>query len=514
MVTSAGASSATLAAWDAVDWQKAVKPVRQLQMRIAKAFREGKQGKVKALQWVLTHSFSAKLLAVKRVVQNRGAKTPGVDQVVWKTPGQKMRAVLSLKRHGYQTQPLKRVYISKKQKGKLRPLSIPVMACRAQQALYLLSLEPIAEILADKNAYGFRPLRSTADAVEQCFIVLARSCGAQYILETDIHACFDNISFKWLLDYTVMDKEMLKKWLTAGYIEKGKLYATERGTPQGGIISPTLLTVALSGLEKAIKAVTKPKDKVNVIIFADDLVITGATPAVLVNKVKPALTAFLHERGLSLSQEKTKITHIQEGFDFVGANIRKYGNGKLIIKPAKSSVKRFLADIRQRIKQGRGMKTEDLIGFLNPKIRGWANFHRHVCSTATFAYVDKAIFEAIWRWALYRHSNKGRRWIRQTYFRKDNDRDWVFSTRIKKPGETVLLDLARTARTTIKRHIKIRAEATPFDPAYQEYLSKRISEQEDAKKSRSRPRWWLCWWEELYKPRKRREKFGSLAVAL
>jgi len=293
MLASTGAPSASLITWETIDWRQAIKGVRQLQMRIAKAYREGKKSKVKALQWILTHSFYAKVLAVKRVVQNRGAKTPGVDNVVWKTSKQKMQAVLSLKRHGYQTKPLKRIYIPKKQKGKVRPLSIPVLACRAQQSLHLLSLEPIVETVADKNAYGFRPLRGTADAIEQCFIALAQKSCAPFILEGDIQTCFENIDFKWLLNNVSMDKEMLRKWLTAGYMEKGKLYSTTRGTPQGGIISPALLNVALSGLEEAVQAVTKPTDKVHVIVYADDFVITGATQEVLENKVKPAVEAFL-----------------------------------------------------------------------------------------------------------------------------------------------------------------------------------------------------------------------------
>ena len=185
----AGAPSTSTSSWETINWQKATVYVRQLQMRIVKAFQQGKHGKVKALQWLLTHSFSAKLLAVKRVVQNDGAKTPGIDGVVWKTSAQKIQAAKSLKRRGYQTKPLKRIYIPKKQKGKLRPLSIPSMLCRAQQALHLLSLEPIAEITADKNAYGFRPLRSTADAIEACFKALARKKSAQYILEGDIRSC-------------------------------------------------------------------------------------------------------------------------------------------------------------------------------------------------------------------------------------------------------------------------------------------------------------------------------------
>lgn len=180
--------------------------VRRLQMRIAKAFREGKYGKVKSLQWLLTHSLHAKLLAVKRVTRSQGAKTPGVDNIVWQTPKQKMQAALSLKRRGYTAQPSKRIYIPKKQKGKLRPLSIPVMHCRAQQALYLLALEPISKMMADKNSYGFRPLRSTADALGQCFLALCRKTSAEYILEGDIKDCFNTISHPWLLNNIPMDK--------------------------------------------------------------------------------------------------------------------------------------------------------------------------------------------------------------------------------------------------------------------------------------------------------------------
>ncbi len=186
-----GAPSASMLDWKTMNWDDVEAHVRRLQMRIAEAFRQGKHGKVKALQWILTHSFYAKLLAVKRVVHNDGAKTPGVDNVVWNTPKQKMQAAISLKRLDYKTQPLKRIYIPKKQKGKLRPLSIPSMKCRGMQALHLLSLEPIAETIADKNAYGFRQLRSTADAIEQCFITLAKKTSAQYILEGDIQSCFD-----------------------------------------------------------------------------------------------------------------------------------------------------------------------------------------------------------------------------------------------------------------------------------------------------------------------------------
>lgn len=195
-----------------------------------------------------------------------------------------------------------------------------------------------------------------------------------------------------LLKKTPMDKKILKQWLAAGYIEKGKLYSTDTGAPQGGIISPCLLTVTLSGLEKAVKAATIIRDMVNIVIYADDFIITGRTQEVLEHKVKPAIAVFLRERGLSLSQEKTKITHINEGFDFLGFNIRKY-SGKLIIKPAKINVKRFLADIRKTIKCNASAKVENLILLLNPKILGWANHYRHECSKRTFGYVDTIFFE-------------------------------------------------------------------------------------------------------------------------
>ena len=235
MLIGASSSNSAHLDWEDISWPKVTKFVRRLQVRIAKAYREGKHGKVKSLQWLLTHSFYAKLLAIKRVASNKGAKTPGVDGIVWKTPQKKMQAAKSLRRHGYNAQPLRRIYIPKKQPGKLRPLSIPVIHCRGQQALHLLALEPISETVADKNSYGFRPLRSTADALGQSFLALCRKTCAEYILEGDIKSCFDTISHSWLLTHVAMDKLMLKKWLAAGYVEQGELFATMLGTPQGGL---------------------------------------------------------------------------------------------------------------------------------------------------------------------------------------------------------------------------------------------------------------------------------------
>lgn len=467
-----GAPSASMSPWDVINWQQAYNEVKRLQMRIAKAVREKRYGKVKALQWLLTHSYSAKLLAVRRVVSSSGAKTPGVDGVLWKTPQQKMQAVKSLQRRGYNPLPLRRIYIPKS-KGGRRPLSIPSLIDRSMQALYLLALEPVAEMMADKNAYGFRPKRSTADAIEQCFKVLARKGSAPWILEGDIRACFDNLSADWLERHIPMDKALLSKWLTAGYIEEKTFYPTSGGVPQGGIISPALLVIALSGLEDAIKKVTSIKDRVHVISYADDFIITGASKEVLEQKVMPLLVSFLKERGLELSSEKTFTTHVDKGFDFLGFNVRKY-KGKLLIKPSKKNVKAFLDDIRELLKSQMATKTEKLIQQLNTKLRGWANYYRHVVAKETFKYVDNVIFTTILQWINRRHPRKSNKWKAKKYFRSEGLRRWIFSTAVKdKEGNSTFLDLFKAYQIPIRRHVKIRAEATPYDPQFKEYFIQR-----------------------------------------
>lgn len=234
--------------WNSIDWFKCHEVVRRLQVRIAKATREGDRRRVRALQWLLDHSFSAKALAVKRVTENQGKRTPGVDKVTWSTPEAKAEGIRNLTRRGYQPQPLRRVLIPKAN-GKTRPLGIPTMKDRAMQALHLQSLLPVAETTADTNSYGFRPERSTHDAIEQLFIDLVKKTSAQWILEGDIKGCFDHISHKWMLDNISTDTKMLEKWLKAGFIDKGKLFPTDEGTPQGGIISPTLANLALDGIQ-------------------------------------------------------------------------------------------------------------------------------------------------------------------------------------------------------------------------------------------------------------------------
>lgn len=468
--TLVGASSAS-AEWKAIKWQKAQKQVRRLQMRIAKATREGHHGKAKALQWILTHSFYTKCLAVERVVSNKGGRTPGVDNVTWETPRQKIQAVKTLKRRGYQPKPLRRVYIPKRN-GKRRPLGIPTIKDRAIQALYWFGLEPIAETQADRNSYGFRSQRSTADAIEQCFNCLSRKASSQWILEGDIESCFDQISHEWLMENIPLDKTILCKWLKAGYLEEGLYHLLKAGTPQGGIVSPTLANMALDGLEKELNHFSK-SSKVNLVRYADDFVITGDSKTFLGQQVYPLVEAFLAKRGLKLSKEKTQITFIEDGFDFLGFNVRKYG-GKLLIKPSKKNVRDFLTHIRKLIRSNQSVKTEELIAILNPKIRGWANYFRHVVSKKTFVYVDNRIFNALFKWIYRRHPEKSFHWRRKKYFRQEGFRQWIFCARIlNKQGEARWLDLVSASKVAIQRHVKIKAQANPYDPEWKAYFEQR-----------------------------------------
>src|SRR5262245_14899911 len=245
--------------WHSINWKRANRNVRRLQRRIAQAQQQCKKRKVRALQFILTRSFSASCLAVRRVTENSGKRTPGVDGQKFDTPEKKAQAVTNLTAEDYKPQPLKRIYIPKTSGKAFRPLGIPTMFDRARQALHLFALDPIAETIADPNSYGFRKSRSVADAIEQCFNTLCRSTSAQWILEGDIQSCYDEISHEWLLSHAPMDRAILKKWLDAGFIERQIHYPTTVGTPQGGIISPVLMNLTLDGLEPLLASKFPPR---------------------------------------------------------------------------------------------------------------------------------------------------------------------------------------------------------------------------------------------------------------
>jgi RNA-directed DNA polymerase len=483
--TLVGAAPDRAVAWHAINWRKVYRVVRRLQARIMKAVREGKWHKVQTLVYVLTHSFSGRALAIVRVISNSGAKTPGVDGVLWNTPEAKSAAFKALRRHGYQPQPLRRVYIPKSN-DKQRPLGIPTMVDRAMQALYLLGLDPVAETLADGHSYGFRLERCCADALDECHKVLRGphgpdTRGPDWILEGDITSCFDRISHGWLLDHIFMDREMLRKWLKAGYLEKHALFATTEGTPQGGIISPVLANRALDGLQRLLTErfgatrSRRKRCKVHLVRYADDFIITGTSRVLLHYEVQPLVEQFLQEWGLELSHEKTTITHIEDGFDFLGQTIRRHRHGKLLSKPSKRSVQTFLSKIQATLDHSGSRTVGDLIWRLNQQIKGWTMYHRFAVSSCIFARADDSIFWKLRQWCRKQHRQKSWKWIRKKYFQRASDRAWVFTGVIRdQAGKAWPIRLMQAAGGKVLRWQKIRSDANPYDPSWELYLEERM----------------------------------------
>lgn len=456
--------------WKSINWNEAETYVNRLQVRIAKATQDKKWNTVKRLQYLLTHSYYAKALAVRKITTNKGKNTSGVDKEFWSTPASKMRGVLSLTDKNYKAKPLRRVFIEKKGKKAKRPLGIPCMYDRAMQALYALALDPVSEVTADTKSFGFRKGRSCQDACEYIFAALSRKVSAEWVLEGDIKGCFDHISHEWLIENIPMDKSVLKQFLKAGFVFENELFPTDDGTPQGGVISPILANMALDGMQEMlvnhfdlsakgeISAFVHNKSKVNLVRYADDFIVTAATKEIA-EEAKGLIREFLKTRGLELSEEKTTITHINDGFDMLGWTFRKF-KGKLIVKPSKKSIKNFVASLSETIlKRGKAWKQEVLIEKLNQQIRGWTNYHQSVCASEAFAHIDYILYELLWRWAKRRHPHKGRWWVSLNYWHRRGNRNWVFSTEDK--------ELLRVDHISIVRHTKVRIDANPyFDTQY------------------------------------------------
>ena len=460
--------------WETMDWTQVQKDVNRLQTRIAKATVKGDMNKVKRLQYLLTHSFHTKAYAVKKVTSNKGKNTSGVDKKLWSTSASKMKAVLSLTDKHYRAKPLRRVFIEKKGKKKKRPLGIPTMYDRAMQTLYALALEPVAEATGDHISFGFRKGRSAKDACEQAFGVLARRCSPKWILEGDIKGCFDNINHDWLLENIPMDKKIMKRFLKSGFVYKNNLFPTDTGSPQGGAISSLYANMTLDGLEKLIQDKYhrnsignienhyRAKTKVNLARYADDFIITANTKE-LAEKLKETVSAFLKTRGLLLSEEKTVITHIDDGFDFLGWTFRKFKD-KLIIKPSKNSTKTLIRKCSTIIlKEGKAATQFELIRRLNQVIRGWTNYHRHVVASQAFSHINNTIYLLLQQWAKHRHPNKNTRWRLNKYWHEKDGKRWLFMS-----DDYSLINLRRIK---IIRHPKLQISKNAF--THEAYFVKR-----------------------------------------
>ena len=348
------------------------------------------------------------------------------------------------------------------------------MTDRAMQAFYLLGLDPIAESQADGHSYGFRLERRCADALKQSHILLGNRHGPQWILEGDIKACFDRISHDWLLTHIPMDQQLLRQWLKAGFLEKHAWFATTEGTPQGGTVSPALANWTLDGLQRLLAEhfANTPqgqgKSKVHLVRYADDFLITGTSKALLRDQVQPLVAQFLKERGLELSHEKTQITHVEEGFDFLGQNVRRHRCGKVLTKPSSQNVKTFLSKIRETIDNSGSLTAGAMIQRLNQQIKGWTMYHRYAASKRTFTYVDHRIFQMVWRWCRRRHRKKSRKWIKEKYFQQDGQRHWVFTGMLRgQKGQGWPIQLMEAAKVRIIRYVKIRSAVNPYDPTWE-----------------------------------------------
>ena len=460
-----------LKSWNGIRWAETEAGVRRLQERIFRATEARDWMRVKNLQKLLSRSTAAKLLAIRKVTQQNGGKrTAGVDGVVCDTPAKRLKLFesgLSLK--GYRPQPVRRVHIPKAD-GKRRPLGIPTVKDRVMQAIVKMALEPEWEARFEPNSYGFRPGRGCMDAIGAIHTTLSNPGSARWVLDADISACFDRIDHDALLSRLPVFTATIRRWLKAGVVESGNLSPSAEGTPQGGVISPLLANVALDGMERLLGNATDkgrllsphsrrgPNKGVGLVRYADDFVVSAPSREVIEDHVVPTLTAFLAARGLTLSEAKTRIVHVTEGFNFLGFEVKKRPD-ILMVTPQKSKVLAHVAGIKRWLDDHRQVPAGAVCQSLSPVIRGWANYYRFCMAARTFQKVSHLVWQHLWRWAKRRHPNKPKRWVATRYFALH--RRWQF-----REGSQALV---RHHEIAIARKPKVKATHSPFNPAQRDY---------------------------------------------
>lgn len=468
--------------WHGVDWAKAEGNVRRLRQRIFKAEQEGNLKKVRNLQKLMLRSHSNTLVSVKRVTQqSKGRKTAGIDRERALTPQARARMAVDIEQatEPWRAKPVKRVYIPKSN-GKQRPLGIPVMRDRVLQARVKNALEPEWEARFESRSYGFRPGRGCHDAIQAIFSTAkGKSAKRQWVLDADLAAAFDRINHEYLLGAVggFPARELIRQWLKAGVVEEGRLTRTEEGTPQGGVISPLLLNIALHGMGQAagVRFATRKgtvmwaaKGTPILVRYADDFAVFCTTKEEA-EAVKFRLAQWLEPRGLRFNEEKTKILHLDEGFDFLGFNIRRHGES-LIITPSKDAVKSIRKRLRSEMKALLGQNVTVVVRRLAPIVRGWSAYYRTVVSSRTFSTLDSYVWTLTYKWAKRSHPKKSKHWIVNKYYgqlNRSKANNWVFG------DPTTGAHLPKFAWTNIRRHQLVKGKSSPDDPVLHDYWSQR-----------------------------------------
>ncbi len=483
--------------WAVIDWESVKKKVRNLRQRIYRATKENQWNKVRSLMKLMLRSYSNLLLSVRRITQeNQGKNTPGIDGYIATNLIERVELTEEmLEQKLWKAQPTRRVYIPKAN-GKRRPLGIPTVKNRIAQSIVKNALEPSWEARFENHSYGFRPGRNCQDAIQQCHQRLRKGMDT-WVLNADIKGAFNNISHQYLLDTLgqIPGRELIKQWLKAGYVEAEIFNPTNSGTPQGGTISPLLANIALDGMEQLLSQFQKVKvyeyfekkkgkyrkcrkksDKYGFIRYADDFLVTAQTREDI-EAIKPIIEKWLAKRGLELNQEKTKIINIEDGFNYLGFNVRQF-QGKCLPKPSKAKIKAFLAKIRKWLKEHPSHKQEAVIGHLNPIIRGWANYYKYGVSKEVFSYIDHYLWKALWQWAKKRHPQKGKKWILRKYFRQVGGYNFSFAIKTKdRRGDDKIISMVRMSTIPIERWEKVKNNASPDDPELISYWDKRQTKQ-------------------------------------